>query len=472
MNVSLLERCGRRARRHRRVPGILLFALLVAGFSLHAAEPIDRIVAVVDDDVLMQSEFDRFKERISQQLAQRGTELPPSEIFERQVLERLIMQKIQLQAARRAGVTVDDDTLNKAIANIAAQNRMTLAQFRGALENEGLDFGRFRDDIREEIMVVRLKQREVDNRITVSDREIDNYLQNPQNQGAAGENEYRLSHILVATPEGATPEQIAAAQEKAEQTLADLRVGVDFHKTAVAVSDGQQALDGGDVGWRTAGQVPALFADALRNMKVGDISDIIRGPNGFHIIKLTDARTQEAHIVTQTHARHILVKASEVVSQEDVRGKLEQLKTRIEGGDDFAQLARSHSEDRATASKGGDLGWVSPGELDPDFERAAGGLLPNQVSEPFQSQFGWHIVQVLERREHDDSAEAMRGRARDAIRQRKMEEETQAWSRRLRDEAYVEYRLPGVAVSARESGSKGEAELSEQPSPEAESTPQ
>lgn len=438
-------------RRRRRLPfasAFLPMALLALMSPVPAAEPIDRIIAIVDDDVVMQSEFDRFRERIVAQLAQRETELPAPEVFNRQILERLIVQRIQLQVARRAGVTVDDDTLNKAVDNVASQNRMSLAQFRAALETEGIDFGRFREDLREEITVVRLKQREVDNRVNVSDREIDNYLQNQQNQGAEGGNEYRISHILISTPEGATPEQIAAAEEKAGKTLAELRAGADFHQTAAAVSDGQQALEGGDVGWRAAGQAPSLFAEALRSMQIGDVSEPIRGPNGFHIIKLTDARTQEAHVITQTQARHLLLKTSEVVSQEDVRRKLEQLKARIDGGEEFAALARAHSEDRGTAANGGDLGWVSPGDLDPVFEQVMGTLKAAEVSEPFQTQFGWHLVQVLDRRQHDDSNEAARGRAREAIRQRKTEEETQNWIRRLRDEAYVEYRLPGVAVSA------------------------
>ncbi|MCG3145941.1 MAG: Chaperone SurA [Gammaproteobacteria bacterium] len=451
---------------------VLVIILGLAGGVRVAAEPIDRIVAIVDDDVVMQSEFDRFKERILQQMSQREGQMPPEDIINRQVLERLVMAKIQLQYAKRAGVTVDDDTLNKAVASVAAQNKLSLEQFREVLAKEGYDYAQYREDIRNEITLARLKQREVDNRVTVSDREVDSYLQNPRNQGTAGDTEYRISHILIATPEGATPDQIAAAQREAEEVREQIRNGADFAKLAAEHSDSQQALEGGDVGWRKAGEVPSVMADALRNMKAGEVSEVMRGPSGFHIIKLADVRTKDSHMVTQTHARHILVKTSEAVSQDDARRKLEQLKTRLDGGDDFAALARSHSEDRGSAANGGDLGWINPGEMDPDFENAMKALEPNQISEPFQTQFGWHIVQVLERREHDDSAEAQRAKARETIRQRKIEEELQAWMRRLRDEAYVEYRMPGVAVTRVEEPGKAATEpaspaATEEPSAEA-----
>lgn len=444
---------------HAMRAGIAMLAMtlgLASGVRV-AAEPIDRIVAIVDDDVVMQSEFDRFKERILQQMGQRGGQMPPEDIVNRQVLERLVMAKIQLQYAKRAGVTVDDDTLNKAVTSVAAQNKLSLEQFREVLAKEGYDYAQYREDIRNEITLARLKQREVDNRVTVSDREIDSYLQNPRNQGTAGDTEYRISHILIATPEGATPDEIATAQREADEVLERIRGGADFAELAAEHSDSQQALEGGDVGWRKAGEVPSVMADAMRTMKAGEVSEVMRGPSGFHIIKLTDVRTKDNHLVTQTHARHILIKTGEAVSQDDARGKLEQLKVRLDGGDDFATLARSHSEDRGSAANGGDLGWVNPGEMDPDFESAMIALEPNQISEPFQTQFGWHIVQVLERREHDDSAEAQRAKAREAIRQRKTEEELQAWMRRLRDEAYVEYRMPGVAVTRVEEPEQSDA---------------
>ncbi|HTT08965.1 MAG TPA: peptidylprolyl isomerase [Gammaproteobacteria bacterium] len=407
-----------------------------------AAELLDEIVAVVDDEAVMRSELDHFSARIMQQLQSKGAELPPPEVMQKQILDRLIVMKLQLQLAKRSGVTIDDQSLNHAIESIASQNKMSLADFRRTLEKEGYDFGRFREDIRDEMTISRLKQREVDNRIAVSDREVDNYLANKSKQNDNSENEYHLAHILVATPEGASPEQIAVAKAKAEKLLGELRAGADFAKTAIASSDGAQALDGGDLGWRRPAQIPQLLMDAANQLKPGEISGLLRGPSGFAIIKMIEMRsTDTVHMVTQTHARHILIKPSELVSKNDAMQKLAQLKTRIQDGDDFGELARSHSDDRGTAAKGGDLGWVNPGDLVPEFEQVMNGLKVGEISDPFETEFGVHIVQVLERRQHDDTEEAKRAQAREAILRRKIEEETQAWIRRLRDEAYIEYRL-------------------------------
>jgi peptidyl-prolyl cis-trans isomerase SurA len=426
--------------RPRRCPALTAAAAACAWMLAFTAgaETLDRILAIVDEEVIMASEFERYRDRIAEQLTQQETQLPPASIFDKQVLDRLVMQKLQIQFARRTGVTVDDETLNKAITGIAAQNKISLAQFRETLERDGYSYDSFREEIRGELTVARLRQREVDNRIVVTDREIDNYLANQL--GQVGENEYHLSHILIATTDGASPEAIELAREKAQQTLDELRAGGDFRKIAVAVSEDQQALAGGDLGWRKEGQIPTLFVDRVKAMGKGEVSDLIRSPSGFHIIRVNDARTQEAHLITQTHARHILIKPSELVSSKDAKVKLEQIKLRIEGGDDFAELARSFSDDRGSAAKGGDLGWASPGDMVPDFENVMNELQPNGISDPFESPFGWHLVQVLERREHDDTEEAKRARARETIRGRKIEEETQNWLRRLRDEAYVEYR--------------------------------
>ena len=423
---------------------LILGLLYLSGLATraYAAEMLDQIVAVVDDEVIMQSELDRYMSRVREELQQRGTELPPQAILEKQVLDRLILTKIQLELAKRTGIKVDDETLNAAIADIATRNKMNIDQFRGVLEKQGYDFSQFREDIRDQITVARLKQRDVDNRINVTDREIDNYLANRHGQTSG--KEYRLSHILIATPEGATPEQIQAARKKAENALKELKGGADFKKLAVTISDGQQALEGGDLGWRKAGEIPTIFADDISHMQKGDISDVIQSPSGFHIIMLSDLRSEDVHVVTQTHVRHILIKPTALISKADARTKLEQLRMRLEGGADFAELARSNSDDRGSAANGGDLGWVNPGELVPDFEQVMNGLKPGEISEPFETEFGLHIVQVLGRRQHDDTTEAKRAQAREAIRQRKIEEETQAWLRRLRDEAYVEYRLPGM----------------------------
>ncbi len=403
------------------------------------ATPIDRIVAVVDDGVILQSELDEMLETVKRQLHQQDAQLPPDNVLRKQVLERLIMMHLQLQYAQRTGIRIDEEKLNAAISNIAQQNKMSLGDFRLALEREGYNFAHFRDNIRDQMIIAQLQQRQVNNLVTVSDQEVDNFLANAKLQGDVGD-EYHLAHILIAVPEGASTAQVDAAHSKAQRILDELRGGADFQKMAVSVSDGQQALEGGDLGWRGAAQIPSLFVDLVTHMKNGEISDLVRSPSGFHIIKLLDHRGMNKHSVTQTHARHILIRTNDLVSDNDAKERLEQLKQRLEGGDDFATLARAHSDDAVSAAKGGDLGWVSPGELDPRFEEVMNGLAPGQISAPFRTQFGWHLVQVLGRRTYDDTKDFRRNMAREMIRKRKAEEEIDIWLRRLRDEAYVEYR--------------------------------
>ncbi|MEX2524164.1 MAG: peptidylprolyl isomerase [Gammaproteobacteria bacterium] len=423
--------------RQRFLPLLLSLALLQpAG----AAVELDRIVAVVNDDVVMASELEERLRTVRDQLREQGTQMPPTSQLKKQVLDRLIMNKLQMQMARQTGIRVDDETLNRTISGIAAENGVSLTQFRDILERDGYSYAQFREDIRNEIMISRLRQRAVDNRVSVSEREIENHLANQQHQGET-EVEYRLSHILVALPRSPTSGDLENTREKAEQILDELRNGAEFGKTAATYSDGQQALEGGDLGWRKAGQLPTLFSGAVSNMEKGDISDLIRSSSGYHIVKLTDIRDSEKVVITQTHARHILIRPDEMTSEEDAFRRLNQLRMRIQGGDDFAELARGHSNDTVSAADGGDLGWVSPGELVPEFEEVMGSLNPGEVSEPFQTQFGWHIVQVLERREHDSTEDIKRARAREAIRERKLEEARENWLREMRDEAYVEYRL-------------------------------
>ncbi|MDO9371096.1 MAG: peptidylprolyl isomerase [Gammaproteobacteria bacterium] len=428
----------------------LLLAILLLQFStLHAAEPkaarasvitLDRILAVVNNDVITQSELATEMRAITQQLRQQNIEIPAVEVLQKQVLERLIVKHLQLQLAESTGIRVDDDTLARAINTIAKQNNITLSEFRDILTRDGFDFAIFRENIRQEIIINRLRQRQVDSRINVTDQEISDFLTTQGAQGAGAGNEYHVAQILIGLPEAAAPEKVQAAQAKAQQVLDRLRAGASFTDTAVSVSQDPQALQGGDLGWRTAAQLPSVFADVVPRMKPGDISDLIRSASGFHIAKLIEQRGGEQHIVKQTLARHILVRPNELTSDKDAQTRLEQLKQRIEGGEDFAGLARSHSEDAATAINGGALGWVNPGDLDPRFEEAMNTLKPKEVSTPFQSSFGWHIVQVMERRDHDNTEEFRRTQAREAIRQRKIEEEAQAWVRSLRDEAYVEYK--------------------------------
>jgi len=404
-----------------------------------AETPIDHIVAVVDEDVVMQSELESQMRRVMAQMRQQGAAAPPRSVFEKQVLERLILQKIQLQMAERSGIKVDDESLNQAINRIAAENGLTLRQFRRILEEDGYPFGQFREDIRDEIVITRLRQREVENRIVVTDREIDNQLANLQQEGGT-EQEYHLQHILVSVGSGDDADHEAARAE-AEQVRRLLLDGADFEDVARAHSDGQQAGEGGDLGWRKASQLPTIFTSAVVGMRPGDISGLIESPSGFHVIQLAGVRSAEQHMVDQTRAQHILIKPNELISPRDARIRLEQLKLRIEGGESFENMARSHSDDRGSAVSGGDLGWVSAGDLVPEFEQVMSTLAPGQVSEPFETRFGWHIVRVLERRRYDDTEEVRRARAREIIRQRKIEEEYEAWLRKLRDEAYVEYRL-------------------------------
>ena len=418
-------------------------ALAATNADYRNAEPreIDRIVAVVNDGVILESELNTFLAGIKAQLRSRGgVNLPPEDVLRRQALERLIMQKLQLQTAEETGIRVDDETLNQAVQSIAQRNNMGLDQFRRALEADGYSFAQFRENIREEILIGRLQQRNVDDRIQVSDQEIDNLLANQDSQAGDGET-YRLRHILVAVPEAASPEQIQAARNKAEQVLAQLRAGADFRQTAIAVSDGQQALEGGDLGWFPENELPGLFADVVPNLEPGQVTELLRSPSGFHIVRLEETKGAEKHTVRQTHARHILLRTNELVSDDDAQGRLQQLRSRIIGGDDFADLAKAHSDDAISAREGGDLGWMNPGDTDPRFEQAMNELAVGEVSEPVESSFGWHLIQVLERREQDDTQEFQRTQAREQIRARKRQETLELWLRRLRDEAYVENRL-------------------------------
>lgn len=401
---------------------------------------LDRIVAVVNEDVIVASELQQKVDEIRKRLEKKTTRLPPDDILRRQVLDREIMNRIQLQLAARTGIKIDDTALNKAMHEMARNNGLTLEQFRQVLQRDGYDYAAFREEIRDQLTMAQLRRREVVNRINVSDREIAEYI---QQHGEPGQNdrEYHLAHILINVPEAATTEQIDTARNKAEQTVAELRGGADFAQTALSVSGGQQALQGGDLGWRKGSELPSLFANEVREMKAGDISDPIRSASGFHIVKLLETRGDQRMVVTQTHARHILIRTDAVTSDEDARQHLEQLRKRILAGADFAELARANSQDPGTAAQGGDLGWFGPGRMTPRFQEVVDGLAPNQLSEPFRTRFGWHIVEVLGRRQHDDTAAYQRAQVINEIRKRKTQEEMELWLRRLRDEAYVELRL-------------------------------
>ena len=401
---------------------------------------LDRVVAVVNSEVVTRLDLDEQIKIASQQLKRQGTPLPAADVLERQLLERLVTAKVLAQTARETGLRVDDTQLQRSIERIAQENKVSPEAFRKMLEGDGIDFNRFREDLRNEILIARLKEREVDSKILITDAEIDNYLKNQQNQGGKDE-EYSLSHILVLVPEQASPEQIQTKRVIAEKALEQIKGGADFRQVSAGVSDAQNALDGGPLGWRPAARLPQIFVDSVKTMKVGDVSPVLRSANGFHIIKLADKRGNDSPvIIQQTHARHILIRLNEVVSEAEAKQRLTNLKERIENGTSFVELARLQSED-ASASRGGDLGWLSPGDTVPEFERAMNGLEPGQVSDPVQSPFGWHLIQVVERRNEDMSKERQRVLARQSIRTRKADEAYQEWVRQQRDRAYVELRL-------------------------------
>jgi len=401
---------------------------------------LDRIVAVVNEDVITSTELDFELQRSAEILKRQGTQVPKGEVFERQVLERLITKRVLTRNAKTSGVQVTDAELEKALERVAQDNKLALPALREAVEREGQSFDRFREDIRAEILMARLKDREVDSRLVVTDTEVQSFLSRQETEGAKTD-EYNLSHILVSVPEQADPQEVAKRKAKVDDALAKLRNGMDFAQVAASYSDAPDALQGGAMGWRSPARLPTMFVDALRDSRVGEVSAPLRSPAGFHILKLIDKRGAETPIVVrQTKARHILIRLNEIVSETDAINRLNDLKDRIEHGADFANLARLHSDD-ASASKGGELGWVSPGDTVPEFERAMDALNPGQVSPPFRTPFGWHIVQVAERRDQDMSEDRTKMQARQAIRSRKSDQQWQDWVRYQRDKAFVEYHL-------------------------------
>jgi len=410
--------------------------------SIQANEPVpaDRIVAVVNDEVITYFELRSKLQLALDQLRKQGTALPPRDVLERQMLERMIMDKVQLQHARESGIRVDDAQLEQALQRIAAGNKMTSEQFREALKKDGIPFDRFREEIRNEMTIARVREREVENRIVISEGEIDNYLSADLAKVGAGE-EYEVAHILFRAPESATPEQLQALKAKAEKVLDRLRKGEDFAQLAAAYSDAPDGLKGGNLGRRPLDRLPGIFAEAVVGLKVGELSPLLRSSNGIHIIKLM-AKSGSGVLpqVQQTHVRHILVRVNEVVSEADAKHKLVGLYDRIKHGEKFAELARLYSQD-GSASKGGDLGWIYPGDTVPDFERAMNQLKPGELSQPVKSPFGFHLIEVLERRVQDVSADRQRAAARQVLRERKMDEAYQDWLRQARDRAYIEIRL-------------------------------
>lgn len=406
------------------------------------AAPIDQIAAVVNNDVITLFELDAQISIVERQLKKQGTPLPTPEVLKKQILDRMIIDMLQSQFANETGVHVDDTQLDKTLRRIAQENKFSsLAEFRSKLEKDGMDYKKFREEIRSEIISVRLREREVDSKLVISDTEVENYLSTQVKQLGKGE-EYHLAHILLLVPEQASASKIRERYQRAETVHKQLQDGKDFAQVAAGYSDAKDALKGGDLGWRSMDRTPALFQEALKKMRPGDISDVLRSPNGFHIFKFVEQRINNIpEVVTQTHARHILIKTSELVPEKEAKNRLLQIRQRIEQGADFGEQAKLYSED-GSAAQGGDLGWISPGDTVPEFEDAMNALRDGQTSDAVQSNFGWHLIQVLERRNTDVSEEQKKQQAHMAIRSYKSDEAYQDWLRQLRDRAYVEYRLP------------------------------
>lgn len=403
-------------------------------------QKIDRIVALVEQTVITEKELnDKIESFVSQIRRQNpNAELPANEVIQKQILERMIIEKLQISFAQQTGLKVDDAQLDKTIERVAEQNKMDIAEFKKVLVSDGVNYRKFRENLRNEILLARLKEREVDSKLTITEAEIDNFLSLQKKEQT---DEYHLSHILIRTPEDASPSKLNELKQKAEQAYAQLNAGKDFAKVSASYSDAPNALEGGDLGWKNSNQLPSLFAEALLTLKAGETTSILRSPNGFHILKVVERRGGSSPlVVNQVHLRHILIKVNEVTSEKDARQKMELIRERAEHGENFADLAKQFSED-SSASNGGDLGWINPNENLVELEKVTEKLAVGEISAAIKSPFGIHIIQVVERRKQDMSKEAAKLKARQEIRQRKSEEAFQDWIRELRDKAFVEIRL-------------------------------
>lgn len=425
----------RKTTKHR--IGILL---LLASFQVSSAEYLDGIVAVVEENIILESELAREVASVVNKLMANNVQLPPDNILYKQVLDRLIINDLQNQLAKRAGLNVTDEMVKSSIITIAQQNGMDLETFSQEIQAQGMSLEEFKESVRGEIVINQLRSHEIGSRIKVSKQEVDHYLDTEislQDQKI----QYFLGHILLSVSEGASAEMIQSEKSEALSIIEELNLGADFKQMAVSVSNGANALQGGELGWRTINQLPTLFVDVVQTMSNGEIAGPIRSPGGFHILKLIDSSGIDEHIIIETNVRHILIKTNELINDEEAQKRLESIAGRIADGDDFTLLAKANSDDTGSAIKGGNLGWVTPGLLVPPFEQAMTELEVNQLSAPVQTQFGWHLIEVLERRSKDNKEQQKRNQARDDIRRRKIEEETELWLRRLRDEAYVDVRI-------------------------------
>jgi peptidyl-prolyl cis-trans isomerase SurA len=435
--------CWNEMRMKRLIQSLGLVAMLAAPALFAQAipvEPLDKIVAVVDEDVILQSELDRAVANILAQAQAAGSQLPPRDVIEKQVLERLILNRVQVERATSTGIQVGDSEIDQAVARIASQNQMSLEQLRASLERDGFNFEEFRKSMREELITQRFRQRYVQSRVQVTDTEIDILL--------AGDSlktgEVRLQHILVGVPDGATAEQVQTARERAERVVREIEGGLTFQQAAIKYSEGQQALEGGDLGWRRYEEVPSAFAELVAGMNKGDVSQPLRGPSGFHIIRVADQREDNsAKAVREYKARHLVIKPSELQTEDQAIARIQKLRDQAVGGADFAELARKNSQDDNTANLGGDLGWFVANEYGERVGQVVDSLKNGEVSEPFRTDLGWHILKREDSRERDRTQDYLRAQARDAIMRRKGEEEFENYLRQIKAEAYIENRLAG-----------------------------
>jgi len=426
----------------------LTLALFLMSSGVHAqtqelstrGQQIDKIAAVVNEGVVLKSQVDQQYEAVVARLKGQEGQMPPAQVIRQQVLERLVLQEIQAQRAERLGIAVSDEMLNSALRDVAQRNSIPFDQMPMAMARQGIDYAAYREEMRREIALSLLRQRDVLTRIYVSPRELEQALD--RQAGQADDNaEYDVSHILLSLPESATAEQMNQVERRAQEIQQRAVAGEDFGQLAITYSQAQSALERGKLGWRRAAQLPQFISEEVVKLEPGQVSPPLRTPTGFHIVKLDAVRGGDGPmVVEQVHARHILLRPTEVQDDATTRQRLEDLRERILAGEDFAALASITSEDPGSAAQGGDLGWTGPGTFVPDFDEALGKLQENEISEPFRTQYGWHIVQMLGKRFHDQSDEVRRQRVLTALRESKVDEETELWLRRLRDEAYVEYR--------------------------------
>ncbi|WP_139092940.1 MULTISPECIES: peptidylprolyl isomerase [unclassified Pseudomonas] len=416
----------------------LMLGALLASSVVHAeVVPLDRVVAIVDNDVVMQSQLDQRLREVRATIQKRGAPLPPEHVLTQQVLERLIIENIQLQIGDRSGVRITDEELNQAMGTIAQRNNMSLDQFRAALAHDGLSYDEAREQVRREMIISRVRQRRVAERIQVSEQEVQNFLASDLGKIQLSE-EYRLANILIPVPDSASPETVQAAARQAQEMYQQLKQGADFGQLAVSRSAGDNALEGGEIGWRKAAQLPSPFDSMIGTLAVGDVTEPVRTPGGFIIIKLEEKRGGSKMLRDEVHVRHILLKPSEIRSEEETQRLAEKLYERIQAGESFSDLAKKFSEDPGSKLNGGDLNWVDPESLVPEFRDVMNNAPQGQVTKPFRSPFGWHVLEVLGRRATDSSDKFREQQAAQTLRARKYDEELQAWLRQIRDEAYVE----------------------------------